>query len=613
MRYRVYTGVIMLAVFLFFTSFFSCTTVFAQEKENRALLRVGKNTRQSFSAFVFDAWDVDIQVNENNTILVKETWRGEFFEDRHGLYRQIPVAYDKSYTLGGIVRKGLFLLDIDVLSVKKEGKPEQYTTKKEGGSQIITIGDPDILVSGSFTYELVYRVRYPFMFHETVDELYWNITGTQWNTKIPRVTATIHVPNVKKGEFKVDCYTGKYGAKTKRCSYITENNRVSFVARDFLATSVAFPKGIVNEPNSVQQLWKFVHVNGHYSILALLPLVYLVFVVVFWYKKGKDEEGRGVVIPQYTPPKGMSAVDCGALIDGKIQSRDFAAIIVTLAVKGYIQIIEQRKRRFGMLKKVYSLKLIKKIPKHAPDVEKTVVRLIFHTAISGVGSVVVLHSWRKKIIWSSKWVRDVVFKKLVAGGYFANHPQKIKDTCSSLALFVVIYSFGLFFVSVYIPYSMGVRGVFYYGHFFILVTLFFVGIVGLVFSFFMAKRTKKGALAKEHIQGFRLFLETAERYGVQSQEKEHIFETYLPYAMVFGVADKWASAFKDLHKEQVSWYVGAGHLSVVVMTSSLEDFASSLVYGISSKKLRSFSRSLGSGITKAGFSGGGRRGGGVSW
>ena len=603
MRYRLYASVIMLGVFLFFTYFFSHTTAFDYRKDVSESLKVNNTTASSATFFAFDAWDVDIQVKKNNTILVKETWRGEFFEDRHGLYRHIPIVYDRPHALEGVVGKGRLLLDIDVVSVKKEGKPEKYTTKKEDGSKIIIIGDPDTFVSGSFLYELVYRVRHPFMFHETVDELYWNITGTQWNKKIPQVAATIHVPNVKKDVFVVDCYTGRYGAKTKECSYTTENNIVSIAARDFLTASISFPKGIVSEPNSVQRLLKFVRDNWYYYVISLLALAYLVFVVVFWYKKGKDEKGRGVVIPRYTPPKGMSPVDCGALIDGKIHSRDFAAIIVLLAVKGYIQIIEQRKRRFGIPKKVYSLKLIKKIPKHASDVEKKVFRAIFNTAISGVGRVVMLESCKKQIIRSCKEVKNVTFEKLAAGGHFASHPKKIKDRSFSLALFVIT-------LGVCIPYAIGLRDGFYYGGYFLFVTFFVVGSVGLVFSLFMAKRTKKGALAKEHVQGFKLFLETAERYRVQWQEKEHIFETYLPYAMVFGVADKWASVFKDLHKEEMLWYAGAGHLSVAAMTSSIEDFASS-VSVITKPKA---SRSLGSGRLGGGFSGGGRGGGGGgSW
>ena len=123
------------------------------------------------------------------------------------------------------------------------------------------------------------------MFHETVDELYWNITGTQWNTKITRVTATIHVPNVKKGAFTVDCYTGKYGSRAKDCLHNTQNGKVIISAQDFLTASVSFPKGVVSEPSSVQRLWKFMCDNWHYFILPLLALAYLVFVIVFWYKE----------------------------------------------------------------------------------------------------------------------------------------------------------------------------------------------------------------------------------------------------------------------------------------------------------------------------------------
>ena len=60
------------------------------------------------------------------------------------------------------------------------------------------------------------------------------------------------------------------------------------------------------------------------------------------------------------------------------------------------------------------------------------------------------------------------------------------------------------------------------------------------------------------------------------QEKEGIFEKYLPYAMVFGVADKWAKAFAAHIEPSVpAWYVGAAllHFSAVDFTSRMNNLS----------------------------------------
>ena len=50
---------------------------------------------------------------------------------------------------------------------------------------------------------------------------------------------------------------------------------------------------------------------------------------------------------------------------------------------------------------------------------------------------------------------------------------------------------------------------------------------------------KKGAELLWRIKGFKLYMETAEKYRQQFYEKENIFEKLLPYAMVFGMTEIW--------------------------------------------------------------------------
>ncbi len=70
----------------------------------------------------------------------------------------------------------------------------------------------------------------------------------------------------------------------------------------------------------------------------------------------------------------------------------------------------------------------------------------------------------------------------------------------------------------------------------------------------MSRKTLAGAEAVRHIEGLKQYIYTAERYRVKFQENENIFEKILPYAMIFGMADKWANAFEDIYTHDPQWY-----------------------------------------------------------
>ena len=85
-----------------------------------------------------------------------------------------------------------------------------------------------------------------------------------------------------------------------------------------------------------------------------------------------------------------------------------------------------------------------------------------------------------------------------------------------------------------------------------------------------------------------------------------MFERYLPFAMAFGVGDKWAKAFEDIYREPPTWYVGGtGHFSATNFASSIGNMSRAAASSMSSSP-----SSSGSG--GGGSSGGGSGGGGGS-
>jgi uncharacterized membrane protein len=133
------------------------------------------------------------------------------------------------------------------------------------------------------------------------------------------------------------------------------------------------------------------------------------------------------------------------------------------------------------------------------------------------------------------------------------------------------------------------------------------GLILLVFAQIMPARTTAGARAHEATLGFKEFLGRVEEERMKKMiTSPEMFERFLPYAMAFGVADKWAKAFEDIYREPPTWYVGGtGQFSATTFSHSISDMSSAAASSMSSSP-----SSSGSG--GGGSSGGGSGGGGGS-
>jgi uncharacterized membrane protein len=121
----------------------------------------------------------------------------------------------------------------------------------------------------------------------------------------------------------------------------------------------------------------------------------------------------------------------------------------------------------------------------------------------------------------------------------------------------------------------------------------------------------KGYEALDHLKGFREFLSVTnkERFAFHNAPKKNPtqFMEYLPYAIAFGVEEKWSDIFKDMTIPNPEWYDGgAAHsFSATNLTTSLGAF--STAFAVSSGSKGSASSGGGS------VGGGGGGGGGGSW
>nr|NLD39998.1 DUF2207 domain-containing protein [Actinomycetales bacterium] len=126
-------------------------------------------------------------------------------------------------------------------------------------------------------------------------------------------------------------------------------------------------------------------------------------------------------------------------------------------------------------------------------------------------------------------------------------------------------------------------------------------------------RSARGRAHYEQIRGFREYLTTAEAHQLRWEVGEDIFSKYLPWAIIFGVADRWTSLFARLAEEGSytfvpTWYVGYGPGNPAFHVRSIGDSVKSL----GTTGMSTLSYTPGSSGGSGSFSGGGGfSGGGV--
>jgi uncharacterized membrane protein len=327
-----------------------------------------------------------------------------------------------------------------------------------------------------------------------------------------------------------------------------------------------------------------------------VPIVVLIVFFRNYYKNGKDPKGKTTIVPEFAPPDKLHPAEMGTIIDEKVDTNDISAVIIDLAVRGYIKIKEiENKGLFGIKNQDYEFVSMKKNTNDLENYEQEIYNGIFDGDESKK-----LSDLKEKFYTHVSVIKDNLYDKVLHDGYFSKNPSKIRNIYVGIGITVLVIGFALVF------YSLSAIFPLEYG-----IGTSVSGIIVLIFAPFMPKRTDKGVETTRQIKGFKLYMNTAERYREQFNEKEKIFERYLPYAMVFGIVKEWAGKFKDMQIEKPDWYEGRGAFYPVMFASNISNMQNSVNSAMVSAP--SSAGGGGSGFSGGGVGGGFGGGGGGSW
>ena len=560
------------------------------------LLALSAVTTASAKELRIEIFDAHVDVASNGTIDVTETIRARFIgAGWHGLYRSIPVEY--------VTPQGLnYTLFLDVKQVTDgSGHNLKFESSRVRHYRKLKIYIPNADNSVQ-TVSIEYTVSDAIKFFEDHDELYWNVTGDEWDVPIQSAHAQIILPPGA-SNIRATAFTGIYGSRAKDAEIDIAGNGVEVRTTAPLAyhagltVAVAIDKGAIREPTAADEIGRFLRSNWP------LFLPGGVFCVMFylWWTRGRDPRLRPIAA-QYEPPNQLTPGEAGTLVDNAANMRDITASIVDLAVRGYLVIEEvQKDRMLGLMhEKDYNFILQKDRSQWgALKAHEQALLDGFFTA-GTVGETISMDSLQNRFYKTLPVMRSGIFDSLVSQGFYKRRPDSVRSTYIGAGVVIgalMIWGGGA------LGRAMGIAPV-----------PFIIGgivsaIVICAFGWFMPAHTEQGTRALEGVLGFEDFLNhvEADRFN-RTIKTPQMFEKFLPFAMAFGVEKNWSKAFDGIMTQPPGWYRGgSGPIFYPVNFTNNLNSMSSRASNVMASAPRS---SGGSGFGGGGSSGGGFGGGG---
>lgn len=593
--------------------------------------------------------------NSDNTVTCYEKIDVMFTEPRHGIYQSFND--DFWLNVSGEVGDNSDVRQYycQVKDLRAAGDP--FTVTHEDGLYTIRIGDPNSYVSGSHSYYIYYTYVFPDDRYDKADFIYFSVLPDQWNVSIDHFDFELSFAEGFPAVSDFSIFSGRWGGYGNdldiiaqkegdtifgEADYIEPNNAITLFSR--LYEGYFTNERTSHNPLPVWIIWG----------LTIAFILYQIFLILRTKHKS--------IIPtvEFYPPDGISSAEVGTIIDNSADEKDIISLVPWFAYHGYISILQTDA--------TVSVKKLNDLPQDAPLYQKD-----FFNAMFCEGNEMSFDAPPDNFY--DKYQASLRHLKSIFGGEKELYQNKSKAIGGMVlntliaSLFMLdnsaVYRFHNLFdwVPVLISFLLGIgmmiandKKTFFKGKF-VFRMLFFVLLTGItagvsignmwsrefivsksitfatmilsmlvnVFAFRRITKTDWNLEISGKLIGLKQFIKTAEidQLKMLVDENPEYFYKVLPYAMVFGLTDKWTDLFKDIDMAKPKWYRDEStintnyHFGPAMMISSINlmnQGVSAEITKHTASSSKSFSMGGGGGGFSGGFSGGGGAGGGGgSW
>jgi len=607
----------------------------------------------------------DITVTRNGVLNVTETISVIAAGDRirHGIYRDFPTTYKDKFGRALRVR-------FDVLQVTMDGHDEPFDVEGIDAGRRVKIGDKDEDVStGPHTYTITYVTDRQIRFFNDHDELYWNATGNFWIFPIDHAQATVHLPDgaqITRSAY----YTGGIDSRESNArvadstanTISIETNR-PLDSNQGLTIVVGFAKGAVLPPTDAEKRADFIRDNAGNIVAVAGLLILLIYFFVTWYEFGRDPSG-GTVIPLFAPPQNFSPAGVRYVWKMHYDRKAFSASLIDMAVKRYLKITQEghsytltrtgeteaqaqlssgeaaiAKDLFGggqiiELKQENHVDIAAAISTLKISLRNEYERNYFVTNTGWfVGGILILLVMSAAAALLSDVPGGAAallapFGAAVVAIFFLGHRaldawntaisgpgSRFSNLFQALFMTVFVFVFFAGFGTAFFAVMLDISPI-------ILACIAIGGAASYVFYHLLKAPTLIGAKILAQIEGFRMFLNTAEKDRLEvlnpPQVTPEVFEKFLPYAIALDCENQWSKKFEaEAAAAGMTPNQGGGYYAPLWYSGgNYGNFNSGVAAGLGASLAASAASaatspsSSSSGFGGGGFSGGGGGGGG---
>ncbi len=524
--------------------------------------------------FVIRDYLVRVDFLPDGALQFEETINVEFTAERHGIFRNIPLANTVNGKYQELIVKNI---QIENWSFSKE---------RQGNELILKIGDPDLYVNGKQTYVIRYRVENGLNFFDDHAEFYWDVLGISWPVLTEKFRFELHFPaSLQLSENDVRLYTGPPGSIGQDGTFRLEHGSAGqvllgettrlFEPGEAVTVAVNLPRDAFPKPDA-WDVWYQLHGILLWPAGLLSAILGLLF-----YSRNK----RQAIMTEYQPPLDISPVVAGGFIDHSVDNNDVLALIPLLASRGYLKMDVEEKTalwvfksqdvRFTQLKTAdsalqpFERHFLEALFRTGNTVELDDLKNSFYVHLNSIRSEV--KSWIKAQEW---YEPDQRFNRYFAWG------------AAVLCGFLGMGNIGRNVVDAAICF----------------------GAAGLIFliSRRFNQRNVSGDQIYKKLEGFRRFLVKAEKPVLERLLKDDpaYFDKTLPYAVAFGEVKHWTGMFDGLLSAPPNWYHSHSH-SVGPRRFSMDSFGNQF-----SSEMNTIGSVFSSSPSSSGSGGGGSSGGG---
>ncbi|MBQ7323875.1 MAG: DUF2207 domain-containing protein [Clostridia bacterium] len=533
------------------------------------------------------AYDVDMTIQKNRTIDVKESIRVQFLASGLTMfYRSLPM---EGARYSNITASCPGNPDFDYYVEDNPDVDGFFDVNCVGGAEKGNV----------WTYEITYTMEQGTP-KGPKEGMILDVIGFGWTVPLHNVSATLHFP--ERAEI-VGVYSDIFGENTEnQVSQTTSSDGKTLtltaemldlgysdaydeVVAGGLTVEFTLPEGTLESYTSIrmftEDIWKIA--------LACLGVVGIaVLLHIFTHNKREM-----ITVVNVKAPEEMDPMKMGKLLDGSVDNEDVTSMIYYFADKGYLQ-IDLTDEEDPLL-----IPCVGELPTDAPIYEKTLFNGLFKKGSAHVSELVgnfydamlqaqlqmpngptmyetksILGYLGGGIIGSLLGFLTCLFMGMRLGG---GYTYGLGLTFLIPILFITLIGFlrenyrykwkpalllGMRLAQLGIVVLWSVIFCLAFAQFFMTEwekILLCVGVFGATFATqWTLSRTETYTQTLGNILGFKDFIVVTEedKIKVMLEEKPELYYHILPYAQVLGVTDEWEGKFARLTVEPPRWYVG---------------------------------------------------------